>query len=179
MRCHYRRPGCSLVVDLFGQKFFCSSRPQSRIACNPTGMWKNGVLITAAIAASLLAAPASASATASTGVTATVLWQRTDADVDYVFREITIAPGGSTGWHWHRGQLLGVIKEGTLTHNAADCSVDGIYPAGASIFEPSGSDRVHVGRNLGDTPLILQIFYVLPAGSALSEDGPDPGCGFA
>jgi hypothetical protein len=109
----------------------------------------------------------------------TVLWQRSADGTDYVFREITLAQGGSTGWHWHNGRLYGVVKEGTLTHNSADCSVDGVYPSGAGVFEPSGPDRVHIGRNLGTTPLVLQILYVVPAGSALSEDAPDPGCGFA
>ena len=138
-----------------------------------------GVLLTAAIVVGSIAAPATASATAADGVSATVLWQRTEDGTDYVFREITIAPGGSTGWHWHDGRLYGVVKVGTLTHNMADCSVDGIYPAGAGIFEPSGADHVHIGRNLGDTPLVLQALYILPAGSALSEDAADPGCGFS
>jgi quercetin dioxygenase-like cupin family protein len=141
-------------------------------------MWARGVLLTSAIVVGLIATPATASATSADGVSATVLWQRTADDTDYVFREITIAPGGSTGWHWHNGRLYGVIKEGTLTHNKADCSVDGIYPAGSGVFEPSGPDRVHIGRNVGDTPLVMQILYILPAGSALSEDAPDPGCGF-
>jgi quercetin dioxygenase-like cupin family protein len=123
--------------------------------------------------------PATSSATAADGVSATVLWQRTADGVDYVFREITIAPGGSTGWHWHDGRLYGVIKQGTLTHDQANCAVDGVYPAGSSVFEPSGSDHVHIGRNVGDTPLVMQILYVLPAGSPLSEDAPNPGCGFS
>jgi quercetin dioxygenase-like cupin family protein len=139
-------------------------------------MWTRGVLLTSAIIGCSVAVPATASATAADGVSATVLWQRTQDGTDYVFREITIAPGGSTGWHWHNGRLYGVIKEGTLTHNAADCSVDGVYPAGSGVFEPSGPDRVHIGRNAGDTPLVMQILYVLPAGSPLSEDAPNPGC---
>ena len=142
-------------------------------------MRKTGVLITVAIAASSLAAPAPVSATASIGVSATVLWQSTANGLDYVYREITIAPGGSTGWHWHTGRLYGAIRQGTLTHNMADCSVDGIYPAGSGIFEPSGADHVHIGRNLGNTPVVLQVLYILPTGSALSEDAPDPVCGFA
>ncbi|MBV8966421.1 MAG: cupin domain-containing protein [Mycobacteriaceae bacterium] len=137
------------------------------------------VVLTAAILVASFTGTATASGTAATGVSASVLWQRTEDGTDYVFREITIAPGGSTGWHWHTGRLYGVIKAGTLTHNMADCSVDGEYPTGAGIFEPSGADHVHIGRNLGDTPLVLQVLYVLPAGSALSEDAPDPGCGFA
>ena len=142
-------------------------------------MWKCSVLLAAAITASFIGAPAHASATASTGVTASVLWQSTANGLDYVYRQITIAPGGSTGWHWHTGRLYGAVRQGTLTHNAADCSVDGIYAAGSGIFEPSGADHVHIGRNLGDTPMVLQVLYILPAGSALSEDAPDPGCGFA
>src|ERR1700737_3138942 len=141
-------------------------------------MWGRGVLLTAAILAGSVAVPATASATAAEGVSAAVLWQRRADGTDYVFREITIAPGGSTGWHWHTGRLYGVIKTGTLTHNAADCSVDGSYPAGSGIFEPSGPDRVPLGRNVGDTPWVRQVLYILPAGSALSQDAPDPGCGF-
>lgn len=134
-------------------------------------------MLTAAILAGSVAVPATASATAADGVSATVLWQRSADGTDYVFREITIAPGGSTGWHWHTGRLYGVIKAGTLTHNAADCSVDGVYPTGAGIFEPSGPDHVHIGRNVGDTPLVMAVLYILPAGSALAQDAPDPGCG--
>ena len=140
-------------------------------------MWIRSGLLTVILALAMVL-PATASATAPDGVTATVLWQRTDAGTDYVFREITIAPGGSTGWHWHNGRLYGLIKEGTLTHNMADCSVDGIYPTGSVVYEASGPDRVHIGRNSGDTPLVMQILYVLPAGAALSEDAPNPGCPF-
>ncbi|MGE5696307.1 MAG: cupin domain-containing protein [Candidatus Sericytochromatia bacterium] len=138
-------------------------------------MWFRRGLLTSILAASVIA-PAIASATGGDGVTATVLWQRSMDGMDYVLREIRIAPGGSTGWHWHNGRLYGVIEEGTLTHNMADCSVDGVYPAGSAVFEASGPDRVHIGRNLGDTPLVMRILYVLPAGSALSEDAPSPDC---
>jgi quercetin dioxygenase-like cupin family protein len=141
--------------------------------------WARGVVISAAILAGSILVPTTSSATAADGVSAKVLWQRTADGVDYVFREITIAPGGSTGWHWHDGRLYGVIKQGTLTHNMASCAVDGVYTSGSSIFEPSGADHVHIGRNVGDTALVMQVLYVLPAGSPLSEDAPDPGCGFS
>ena len=136
-----------------------------------------GALLTAAILVGSIAAPATASATAADGVSAAALWQRTEDGTDYVFREITIAPGGSTGWHWHTGQLYGVIEAGTLTHNMADCSVDGVYPAGAGIFERSGAEHVHIGRNLGDTPVVLQVLYIPPAGGTLADD--PTGCGFS
>jgi quercetin dioxygenase-like cupin family protein len=108
-----------------------------------------------------------------------VIWQTSDAGKDYIFREITIAPGGSTGWHSHDGELLGTVKEGVLMHYRADCSMDGLYVAGQSIAEKGGPDYVHMGRNPGPGPLVLQILYIDPAGAPLSDDRPDPGCGFA
>jgi quercetin dioxygenase-like cupin family protein len=135
--------------------------------------------VVAAVPAVSIAVPSPAGAATGHGVQGTVLWQTSADGTDFVFREITIAPGGSTGWHWHQGRLYGVIKQGTLTHTMSDCSIDGIYQAGDSVAEPSGADYVHIGRNLGSTPLVMQVLYIDPAGSALSEDAPDPGCGYA
>jgi quercetin dioxygenase-like cupin family protein len=134
----------------------------------------------AAVAALALAAagPGAADATPSRGVTGTIVWQRTAAGKDYVLREITIAPGGSTGWHFHDGDLFAVVRQGTLTHNAHDCAVDGVFHTGQTIREPSGADHVHIGRNLGAGPVVLDVLYVNPAGSPLAEDAPNPGCGF-
>lgn len=126
-----------------------------------------------------MAFPAVAIATPPRDTDGTVIWQMTDDGKDYIFREITIAPGGSTGRHSHDGQLLGVVKEGTLTHYRADCTIDGLYVAGQSIAEKGGPDYVHIGRNLGPGPLVLQVLYVDPAGAPLSDYAPDPGCGFA
>ncbi|HEX3288529.1 MAG TPA: cupin [Mycobacterium sp.] len=108
-----------------------------------------------------------------------VIWQTSDDGKDYIFREITIAPGGSTGWHSHDGELLGVVKEGVLTHYRSDCTLDGTYTIGQSIAEKGGPGYVHIGRNLGPEPLVLQVLYIDPAGAPLSDDAPDPGCGFA
>jgi quercetin dioxygenase-like cupin family protein len=120
-----------------------------------------------------------ASATPSAGVEAVDLSASTVDGHDYITRELTIEPGGSTGWHWHQGHVYGVIEAGTLTHNRADCSVDGVYHTGDAIDEGSGPDQVHIGRNLESTPLVMQVRYVDAAGSPLAEDAPDPGCGFA
>ncbi|HKS49738.1 MAG TPA: cupin domain-containing protein [Amycolatopsis sp.] len=123
-------------------------------------------------------APATAAATQSHGVTAKIIAQSTVDGKDYILREITVAPGGGTGWHFHQGTLYGLVRQGTLTHNAADCAVDGIYHAGDALTEPSGREHVHIGRNLGATPLVLDVLYVDPAGSPLSDDAPNPGCPF-
>jgi hypothetical protein len=68
---------------------------------------------------------------------------------------------------------------GTLTHNIADCSVDGVWAAGTPVTEPSGPDHVHIGRNLGPGPVVLWVDYIQPAGTPLSVEVADPGCGFA
>lgn len=122
--------------------------------------------------------PASARATPPTGVSAVTLSKQTVGGKDYIVADITIAPGGSTGWHTHRGEIYGVVKTGTLVHYAADCSQDGVYEAGDPITDPTGPDHVHIARNLGTTPLLLEVTYVDPAGAPTADSAPNPGCEF-
>ena len=95
---------------------------------------------------------------------------------EVTFREITIEPGGSTGWHHHTGELLAVVQAGTLTRQLEDCS-EVTTPTGGAFVEPAGRQHVHVGRNLGTEPVVLYVAYVLPAGRPFSEEAADPGCG--
>lgn len=138
----------------------------------------------AALSATALAAltvavvPAVANATPSSGVTGTIISQTTANGKDYILREITVAPGGTTGWHYHDGTLYAYVAQGTLTHDMSDCAVDATYHRGDTFIEPSGANHVHIGRNLGTTPVTLYVLYVDPAGSPLSEDAPNPGCDF-
>ncbi|OBA60546.1 cupin [Mycobacterium sp. 1100029.7] len=135
-------------------------------------------IISALVVLAVLAPSAISAATPGTGVKSLQLNQSSQEGRDFVVRDITIDPGGSTGWHWHDGTLVGAIKHGTLTHYSADCSVDGVYNAGDPVTEPAGSDHVHLGRNLGSTPVVLEVIYILPAGKPLAEDAPNPGCPF-
>ena len=123
-----------------------------------------------------LGLPAVASGTPGAGVEAEILAQATRDGHDYITKEITIAPGGGTGWHFHQGRVYGLIRSGTLTHFRADCSVDGVYPPGAPITEESGP--VHNGRNLGPDPLVMWVVYIDQAGAPPASDAADPGCGF-
>lgn len=133
----------------------------------------------AALAALVVAgAPGIAGATPSSGVTGTILSKTTVDGTDYIVREITIAPGGTTGWHYHDGTLYAFVEQGTLTHDMSDCKVDATYGPGSAFIEPSGANHVHIGRNLGTAPVVLYVLYVDPAGSPLSEDAPNPGCDF-
>ncbi|MFJ4655841.1 cupin domain-containing protein [Nocardia sp. NPDC088792] len=123
-------------------------------------------------------APGGAQATPARGITGTTLSAFTSGNTDYALRELTIAPGGGTGWHFHDGNLYGVVRSGTLTHYDSSCAVDGTYGPGATIVEPSGHGYIHMGRNAGREPVVLDVLYVLPSGSPMFEDAPNPGCPF-
>jgi len=104
------------------------------------------------------------------------LMTRARGNTDVTVRRIVIPPGGSTGWHYHDGELIAVVQSGTLTRVLHDCSVS-ITPSGMSFVEPAGSRHVHQGRNLGAEPVVLYVTYLLPAGSPLAVEATDPGCG--
>ncbi|HTH84288.1 cupin domain-containing protein [Mycobacterium sp.] len=133
------------------------------------------LLITATVPVSTALFPAAA-ATPSENADAVIVSQATVDGVDYITREITIQPGGSTGWHYHDGRVFGVVREGTLTRTMKDCSVV-VSPEGSAVTEDSGADHTHIGRNLGPGPLALWVDYIEPAGTPLAVDMPDPGCG--
>lgn len=93
----------------------------------------------------------------------------TGADgVTVTMREIRIAPGAGTGIHCHHGQLIGVVKEGALTHYAPVYD-DGVhvYETGDSLVEGIGYQ--HEGRNEGDIDVVLWVTYVIPEGEPLAE----------
>ncbi|GEB59155.1 cupin domain-containing protein [Streptomyces gardneri] len=127
--------------------------------------------------------PSAAVASPGSGVSGTVLARGTsdgalrikppEGDTDVVVRTITIAPGGSTGWHHHPGQVIGVVQTGTLTRTFDDCSVE-VTSAGEAFVEASGREHAHVGRNFGSEPVVLYVTYLLPKGAPLSVDEPDP-----
>jgi quercetin dioxygenase-like cupin family protein len=133
------------------------------------------VIATAIVAVSTITSPA-ASATAPVMTDAVTISQATVNGVDYITREITIQPGGSTGWHYHDGRVFGVVREGTLTRTMADCSV-AVSPEGSPVTEEAGPAAVHNGRNLGPGPVKMWVDYIQPAGTPLAVDVPDPGCG--
>lgn len=135
-----------------------------------------GLALAGAVTTATLVIPTAAEATPPSGVSAKLISDVTIGKTEYVLREITIAPGGSTGWHYHDGPVLGLMKSGTLTHVDADCSVT-TYRTGQTITEPRGADHVHIGRNDTTAPLVLDALYILPIGAPFSEDAPDPGCG--
>jgi quercetin dioxygenase-like cupin family protein len=133
---------------------------------------KSGVAAAVALLALVQATPPDP------GVTGKVLWQRTVGGKELVFREIRIPAGQDNGWHYHDGTVYAWVRHGTLSHFDTTCNADGVYRTGRFLVEPGGRDHVHTGRNLGTTEVVLDVLYVLPKGSPLSEDAPNPGCAF-
>jgi quercetin dioxygenase-like cupin family protein len=139
-----------------------------------------------AVAIGLMSGPASA--TPGRGVSVRTLTQgTTDGPVTVtttqpatvLARTITIAPGGSTGWHYHPGRIIGVVVSGTLTRSLAGrngtCRTLTSRP-GDAFVEEGGNGHVHNGRNLGKTPVVLHATYILSPNSPASVDANDPGC---
>src|SRR5919202_3232498 len=95
---------------------------------------------------------------------------------DTAYQQLTIQPGGYTGWHTHPGPTFVAVAsgEGTLYHGMAGCPATK-YSAGSGFMQPA--TEVHNMRNEGSTPLVLWAFYALPPGTsntAIRIDQPQP-----
>jgi quercetin dioxygenase-like cupin family protein len=115
---------------------------------------------------------------------------------DFVMSEITVNPGGSSGWHSHPGGAIIVVEQGTLTvyspggdshgqggDDSHSQSGDGwhsqgcqttTYTAGQAFIERPGEvDQV---INNGTIPYVLFVtFPRVPQGGSARIDQPDPG----
>jgi quercetin dioxygenase-like cupin family protein len=95
---------------------------------------------------------------------------------DIAFQQLTIAPGGHTGWHTHPGPTVVSVAqgEGTLYHGMSGCPSHK-YATGTSFFQPT--TEVHNFRNEGSEPLVVYALYYLPAGTpntGIRIDQPQP-----
>ena len=102
--------------------------------------------------------------------------------VDTGVQELTIAPGGTTGWHSHPGPAIAVIKSGTLTlYDAHDPSCTGkSYSDGEGFVDP-GRGHVHIARNESATTpvVVLAVYLDVPVAGSPRIDQPAPGnCAF-
>jgi quercetin dioxygenase-like cupin family protein len=137
-----------------------------------------GVLGAAVYGGTVLATPPS-------GLTQVPLARGTDVSngtiplqvgTDVAMAQITVVPGGSSGWHSHPGGAIIVIKQGTLTVNrsiGSQCQTT-TYSAGQAFIERPGEvDQV---VNTGTVPFVLFVtFPRVPQGASARTDQPDPG----
>ena len=101
--------------------------------------------------------------------------------LDIVTQSISIAPGGSTGWHSHPGPVFVTIRAGALKIVYAKDRRDrfcagNTYTAGQS-FVDRGDENVHNAYSVGSVPAEFSATYLVPGapGSAIRLDAPDPG----
>jgi len=90
--------------------------------------------------------------------------------------QITVDPGGSSGWHSHPGGAIIVVKQGSLTVYSAvggKCETT-TYTAGQAFIERPG--EVDDVLNAGTIPYVLFVtFPRVPQGDSARTDEPDPG----
>ena len=147
------------------------------------GRWS---LVGAALAGVVLAfSVAPGAATPPSGLTQVLLARGNDVSdgtiplqfgTDIVMVQLTVEPGGSSGWHSHPGGAIIVVKQGSLTvHKAvgSQCQIE-TYGAGQAFIERPGEvDQV---TNNGTIPYILLVtFPRVPEGGSPRIDQPDPG----
>lgn len=121
------------------------------------------------------------SATPPSGVTAVVLGRGTNqvtdtltaaAGLDVVTQVITFAPGATTGWHTHPGEVVVVVVSGTITlwrspgtAEQANCTLRDVT-AGQGWVAPGSDTEFDLARNMTTSPVVVQVTYVnVPVGS--------------
>ena len=95
---------------------------------------------------------------------------------DIVVLRITVAPGGSSGWHSHPGGAIVVVKQGKLTlYTSVGNHCDVItYTQGQSFVERPG--EVNDAVNKGSINyIIVATFPGVPLGGSPRIDEPNPG----
>jgi len=94
---------------------------------------------------------------------------------DFAVQQITLAPGGATGWHTHPGPALVLVRSGEFTlYNAGAGCTPTMYKAGQS-FVDAGFGNVHIGRNEAPAGNVeLYVLYLAPAGAGVRIDAPKP-----
>jgi quercetin dioxygenase-like cupin family protein len=95
---------------------------------------------------------------------------------DIAMVQITVVPGGSSGWHSHPGGAIIIVKQGTETvHESvgSQCQIETHSAGDAFIERPGEVDQV---VNTGTVPVINMVtFPRVPPGGATRIDQPDPG----
>jgi len=96
--------------------------------------------------------------------------------LDVVVSKITVAPGGSSGWHSHPGGAIAIVQQGELTLYESvgnHCNVT-VYTHGQSFVERP-NDVVNA-VNTGSTDfIVIATFPGVPVGGSTRIDRPNPG----
>jgi quercetin dioxygenase-like cupin family protein len=98
------------------------------------------------------------------------------AGSDVALAQITVSPGGASGWHSHPGGAIVVVQQGSLRvyESVGGKCETSTYAAGQAFVERPGEvDQV---INTGTIPYVLFVtFPRVPQGESTRTDEPDPG----
>jgi quercetin dioxygenase-like cupin family protein len=95
-------------------------------------------------------------------------------NTDIVVATIGVASGGNSGWHFHPGPVLVIVKVGTITFYHADdpsCTPTQ-YGVGSAFIEEGGAVGMARNETQGADTVVATFFA--PAGSATRLDAPKP-----
>lgn len=110
----------------------------------------------------------------SPGVSARI---KTKGAFEIVVQKIVAQPGATFGWHYHPGENVNVVAQGTLSlYHAKHCTTEITYPTGSGFS--TSPDQVHLARNEGTDTLIIYATYLVPKSTPaqpLRIDQPSPG----
>jgi quercetin dioxygenase-like cupin family protein len=101
----------------------------------------------------------------------------TKGPIEVAYQRITIAPGGTLGWHSHPGPTVVTVLIGELSFYHAEACTERIgYAAGQSFSNLP--HEIHLARNEGSVDVVVYASYYLPLTSPvtpLRTDQPSPG----
>jgi len=105
---------------------------------------------------------------------------KTKGPIELVTQRIEVAPLGTVGWHFHPGENVNVVQQGTVTlYHDEDCTA--AVPYGPGTAFATHPDEVHLGRNESATETaVLFATYFHPKTTpptAIRIDAPSPGEG--
>jgi quercetin dioxygenase-like cupin family protein len=91
---------------------------------------------------------------------------------DVLQAQLVFQPGGDTGWHFHPGPVVVVVKSGALTEQHSNGCFT-VHPAGSVFFETN--EEVH--RAFNQTGSVVEVFatFFSPSGTQPLIPVPDPG----
>ncbi len=97
--------------------------------------------------------------------------------IDVATQVVTFKPGGFSGWHTHPGPVFFTVKTGTLTvYEGDDPSCTPVqFPAGTGAVEAGSNTHIHMVRNETVSVAEALVTYLVPVGTPLRTDLPDPG----
>jgi quercetin dioxygenase-like cupin family protein len=113
----------------------------------------------------------------SPGVSARI---KTRGAFEIVVQKLVAEPGATFGWHYHPGENVNVVAQGTVSlYHANKCTTEINYSAGSGFS--TSPDEVHLARNEGTETLVIYATYLVPKQTPalplrIDQPSPGPGC---